>query len=293
MAEALGVAHHHRVEHLMGTILRNRAGDDPALGVVAVELDGHIALGHLVTVGQQTLGDHHLAAGLAEEIGLPLGGVDAPDLNGVHLHGGILAQIHHGLGVHDVAAGLSGVLLAVVLLDVVHAAVFADVEGVDAVMAALVASGVVDAAACHDVHVAVVGHIEIVEHQLADAGLADDDGDIAFLAFCAGLELHVDTGLAVLAGRYFDMLGGLACLAPGVLADIESAHRLAGQVGDLFQQLRVDLGNHRDASFLSITGQPPSVSARIRGNTSSVLPRWAIWPPAMTTISSARRMIRS
>ena len=293
MAEALGVAHHDRVEHLMRTVLRHGAGDNTALGVVAVELDGHVALSHLIAVGQQALGDHHLAAGLTEEVGLTFGGVDAPDLDGIHLHGGILAQIHHGLGVHDIAAGLTGVLFAVVLLNIMHAAVFTDMEGVDAVVAALVATGVVDAAACHDVHVAVVGNIEVVEYQLADAGLADDDGDIALLALGAGLELHVDTGLAVLTGRNFDMLGGLSGLAAGVLSDIEGAHRLAGQVGDLFQQLRVDLSDHRDASFLSITGQPPSVSARIRGNTSSVLPRWAIWPLAMTTISSARRMIRS
>ena len=80
-------------------------------------------------------------------------------------------QVDHGLGVHDVAAGLAGVLLAVVLLHVAHLGVFADVEGVDAVVAALVAAGVVDAAAGHDVHVAVVADVEVVVDHLTEAGL--------------------------------------------------------------------------------------------------------------------------
>ena len=65
MAEALAVAHHHRVEHLTGGILRYRAGDDTALGPLAVELDGHVTFGGLGPVGQQALRHHHLAAGLA------------------------------------------------------------------------------------------------------------------------------------------------------------------------------------------------------------------------------------
>ena len=60
-----------------------------------------------------------------------------------------------------------------------------------------------------------------------------------------------------------------------------------------FQQLGINIGDHCTPSFLSSTGQPPSVFARISGNISWVLPRWAICPFAMTTISSARRMMRS
>ena len=45
---------------------------------LAVELDGHVALGGLGPVGQQALRHHHLAAGLAVELGVPQGGVDAP-----------------------------------------------------------------------------------------------------------------------------------------------------------------------------------------------------------------------
>ena len=293
VAEALGVAHHHRVEDLVGTVLGHAAGDDAAAGVVAVELDTHIALGLLSAVGQQALGDHHLAAGFAEEVRLALGGVDAADLDRLHLHGGVLTQIDHGLGVHDVAAGLAGVFLAEVLFHIADLGIFADVEGVDAVVAAFVTAGVVDAAAGDNVHVAVVAHVEVVIDQLTEAAVADDDGDVAFLTLGAGLDADVNAGLSVAAGIDSNVLGGLTGLAAGVLADIEGAHGLAGQIGDLFQQSGVDIGDHCAPSFLSSTGQLPSVSARIRGKISSVVPRCAIWPPAMTTISSASLIMRS
>ena len=294
VAEAGGVAHHHGAENLVAVVLGHGAGDDPALGVVAVELNLHVALGQLPAVGQQALGDHHLAARLADELGGAVGGVDAPDLDGVHLHGAALAQVDHGFGVHDIGAGLAGVVLAVVLFGVADAAVFADVEGVDAVVAALVAAGVMDAAAGHDLHVAVVAYVKIVIHQLAVAGLADDDGDMARLAPGAGEDADDDALAARLRLRLdLDMLRGLAHLAAAVLADVDGAYGLSCQVGNLLQKVPVDFGNHKVTSFLSMTGQPPRVSARIMGNTSSVVPRWAICPPATTAISSARRMMRS
>ena len=293
MAEALAVAHHHRVEHLAGAVLSHGPGDHPAPGVLAVELDGHVAFRGLVPVGQQALRDYHLAAGLTVKPGVPQGGVDAPDLDGVHLHGGVLPQIHDGLGIHHVFAGLALGVLAVMLLRVVDPAVSADVESVDAVVAAFVTAGVVDAAPGHDVHVAVVGHIEVVIHHVAHARLADDDGDVTGLALGAGLEMDVDAGLAVGPGVDGDVLRGLPGLAAHVLADVEGPGGLSGQVGDFFQQFCVDLGDHERASSRFSTGHPPRVSARISGRISSVVPRWAMRPPAITAISSASWMIRS
>ena len=174
-----------------------------------------------------------------------------------------------------------------------HAGVFADVERMHAVVTALVAAGVVDAAAGHDLHIAVVAHIEVIIDHLAEAGLADDDGDVALLPLGAGLDADVDALFAVGPGRDVDMLRGLAGLTAAVLADVEGAHGLTRQVGDLFQQSGVNISDHCAPSFLSSTGQLPSVSARMRGKTSSVVPRWAICPLAMTTISSASRMMRS
>ena len=149
-------------------------------------------------------------------------------------------------------------------------------EGVHAVVATLVTAGVVDAAARHDLHVAVVAHVEVVVDQLADAGVADDNGDIALFALGAALDADVDALLAIGAAVDGDVLRGLAGFTAGVLADIECAHGLAGEIGDLFQQGGVDVCDHCAPSFLSSTGQAPSVSARMRGNISSVVPRWAI-----------------
>ena len=173
-------------------------------------------------------------------------------------------------------AGFALGVLAVVLLGVVDPAVLPDVEGVNAVVAALVAAGVVDAAPGHDVHVAVVGHIEVVVYHVAHARLADDDGDVTGLALGARLEADVNAGLAVGPGIDGDVLRGLPGLAAHVLADVEGPHGLAGEVCDLFQQAGVDLGDHSCTSLCSSTGQPPRVSAKIRGKISSVLPRWAI-----------------
>ena len=179
------------------------------------------------------------------------------------------------------------------LLRVAHAAVLADVEGVDAVVAALVAAGVVDAAARHDGDVAVVGYIKVVIHHVVHARLADDDGDVAGLSLGTLFEVDVDTGLAVGTGVDGDMLRGLTGLAAHVLADVEGPGGLSGQVGDFFQQFCVDLGDHERASSRFSTGHPPRVSARISGRISSVVPRWAMRPPAITAISSASWMIRS
>ena len=293
MAEALAVAHHHWVEHLLGIILSNGTGNDAALGILAVKLDMHIALGLLLAVGQQALGDHHLAALLTVKTGVALGGVDAANLDGVHLHGGVFPQVNDGLGVHYIAAGLAGGVLAVVLFRIVDPAVFADVEGVHTVVAALITAGIVNAAAGDDLYIAIIAHIKIVIHQLGKPSLADDDGDVALLALGAGLDTDVNALLAIGLGSDLDVLGGLAGLTAAVFADIKGAYGLAGEIGDLFQQLGVNVGNHSLTSFFSSTGQPPRVSARIRGKTSSVVPRWAMVPPETTIISSASWMIRS
>ena len=57
-----------------------------------------------------------------------------------------------------------------------------------------------------------------------------------------GLMRMIDAALAVRLGDDLDVLGGLAGLAAAVLADVERAHGLAGEVGDLFQQAGVDIG---------------------------------------------------
>ena len=186
------------MEDLLGLILRDRAGDDAAARIFAVELDLHVALGVLFAVSEKALGDDGLGALAADDLRLAHGGVDAADLYGLHLDARALVKVDDRGGVHHARA--AAVALAVVLFRVAHVGVFANVEGVDAVVAALVAAGVVDAAARHDGDVAVVGYIKVVIHHVAHARLADDDGDVAGLSLGTLLEVDVDTGLAVGTG---------------------------------------------------------------------------------------------
>ena len=142
-------------------------------------------------------------------------------------------------------------------------------------------------------------HIPVI---ISQTGMSDmvyndfyvaDDCDVTIVAGCGIHNSGCDESRHDGTGVDGDMLCGLTGLAAHVLADVEGPHGLAGEVCDLFQQAGVDLGDHSCTSLCSSTGQPPRVSAKIRGKISSVLPRWAICPPEMTTISSARRMMRS
>ena len=196
----------------------------------------------LFAVSEKALGDDGLGALAADDLRLAHGGVDAADLHGLHLDARALVQVDDGGGIHHARA--AAVALAIVLFHVAHVGIFGDVERVDAVMTALVAAGVVDAAARDDLNVAVFADIKVVVDHFGHAALADDDGDVALLALGAGLDADVDAAFAVGLRGDLDVLGGLAGLAAAVLSDVERADGLAGQVGDLFKQGSVDFGDH-------------------------------------------------
>ena len=243
-------------------------------------------------MSHEPLGDHRFRVLAADDLGFPLGGVNAPDLDGLHLDGSALLQIDDGLGIHDFAAG--AVALAVMLFRVFYMGVLPDVKGVNAVMTAGFRAAVVNAAACHDVHVAVFADIKVIVHQLLDTGLGDDNGDVAGLAHRAVLYPDVDAGLAVRFAGDLNMLRGLPPVAAGVLSDVERPYGFAHQICDFFQQLPVYLCVHHQAcTSLFSTGQLPSVSDRICGRISSAEPRRRIAPSPTTMTSSAREMIRS
>ena len=65
------------------------------------------------------------------------------------------------------------------LFDVFDARILSDVEGMYAVVLAVVSSAVADAAARNDRDVAVLADEELVENGLLVSGLADDDRDVA------------------------------------------------------------------------------------------------------------------
>ena len=292
MAEASGVAHHLGIEHLTGGALGHGPGNHPATGTVPIQRDLHVAFCHLITVGHEPLGDHGLSILAADDLSLTLGGVDAPDLDGLHLDGGALFQIDNGLGVHDAATG--AVAVTVVLFRVFHMGVLTYIEGVDTVMTAVLPAAVVDAAAGHDVHIAVFTDVEVIVDQFLNTGLGDDDGNVALFALGPILDADVNAGFAVGLAGDLDVLRGLPAVAAGVLANVEGAYRLADQVRDFFQQLPIYLRfHHKACTSLFSTGQPPSVSVRIRGRISFGVPRWRRVPSPTTMTSSAKEIIRS
>ena len=72
------------------------------------------------------------------------------------------------------------------------------VEGVDAVMAALVAAAVVDAAAGHNGDVRSVGDVEVIVHDIHHTGGAHHHRDMHLLALCIPVYIHIYTGLVFL-----------------------------------------------------------------------------------------------
>ena len=185
---------------------------------------------------------HHQARALFELCdGVALRVVHALDLHHLHLHAAALADVDLGAGVHDALAAAGA--LAVVLLNVFELAVFADVEAVHAVMGGVLVAAVGDAAARDDDHVAVVAHKEVVVHDLLQAALGKHHGDMDALVFRAGLDADVDAGLVGL-GADLNVGGGVAARRLAVCADVVGALRHLVQVGDLSQQLLLDLSQH-------------------------------------------------
>ena len=237
MAEALGVADDTRAEHLHGVVFRNASGDHAAAGVLAVELNDHIGLGALTAVGEKALGNDDVRILAADDARIAPRGVDAADLTHVHLYRRALFKIDDRRGVHNVFA--VAVALAVVLLNVLDAGVFADVERMHAVVLGGVRAAVVDAAAGDDRDVRALADVKIVVHRFAQARLRDDDRDMAAV-LAAGDKTDIDAGLIGFRGDG-DVFGVDAPGAAGVLADIECALGLAVlHAGNDFQKRRID-----------------------------------------------------
>ena len=117
-----------------------------------------------------SFGDYDLGAVRQLCLGEPLGGIHALDLYRLHLHEAVFAYLYHGLGVHDPAA--PAIPAAVMLFHVFHMGVSAYEKGMHAIVSAVVVTAVVDAAASHDGHVAVIPYIEVIVDHLRQAALA-------------------------------------------------------------------------------------------------------------------------
>jgi len=133
---------------------------------------------------------------------------------------GIFSNIDIRHRIQHTATGT--ISLAVVLLLITDVGVLSNMECVDAVMSALVASAVVDSAARDDGHVRAVRDIKVVVYKVCHAGNADNYRDIDFLTLCIAVDIDIDARLI----RFLLNLNMLTVtVADGcsVLAQVESA----------------------------------------------------------------------
>ena len=126
---------------------------------------------------------------------------------------------------------------------------------------------VVDAAAGDDGHVAVVFDVERVVHDVLQARLRDDDGDVHRLALRARLDADVDAGVVRLRGD-LDVRRGVALDELAVLTDVKRAFRHAVYVGDLGEQALVDGGkiNSHDGLLLGSKRRLRAAAACVNAN---------------------------
>ena len=280
---------------LPAVVLGDAARHHIGRAAVPVEVDVKIRHGALVARRHDLFADDEARPGGQVAAGLADGVVDAGDLGGLHLHLRALGQVDDGGGVHDLLA--AAVALAKMLLDIADLGVFGQVKGVDAVVLGVAAAAVVDAAPGNDGHVGPFADMEVVVHQVFQAGLAQDHRDVHALVLGEGADVDVDARLVGL-GDDINVGGGVAARQLAVGADVVSAHRQAVQLGHLFEQIQFN-GVHqaRTPSTLSVStlqaGAEASALPSSAGRMSPRAPTFSTWPFLMTTILSAMFRMRS
>ena len=139
-----------------------------------------------------------------------------------------------GFRVHDLLA--FAVSVAVVLFYVADTGIFADVEGMDAIVLRTVVAAAVDAAAGDDDDVGSFSDIKIIVYDVLEASLAQDDGNMHGFVLRFRLNIHVDARTIFL--RFdFDMSRRSTADALTVRADIICSFRNAMQISNDFQQM--------------------------------------------------------
>ena len=138
-------------------------------------------------------------------------------------------------------------------------------------------AAVVDAAAGHDLHIAVLADVEVVVHRLLHTGLGDDDGDVAGLALGARPECGCRCR-PCRRSRSSILMCSVDCPAvtAAVLADVEGPHGLtdAGPRSSPAARGPSRVSIIQLHLLSSAPGSRPAVSARIWGRISSAVPRW-------------------
>ena len=201
-----------------------------------------------------------------------------------------------GGGVHDLFA--AAVALAVVLLHIAQPGVLCQVEGVDAVVLGVAAAAVVDAAPGNDGHVGSFADVEVVVHQVLEAGLAQNHRDVYALVLGERADKNVDARFVGL-GHDVDVGGGVAGFQLAVGTDVVSAHGQAVQLGHFAQQVFLNGVHHQllTPSTLSVStlhaGLLASALPSRAGRISARGPAFWMRPSLMTTMRSAMFRMRS
>ena len=125
------------------------------------------------------------------------------------------------------------------LFHILDFGVLAHEEAVHAVVLAVLAAAVVDAAAGHDDHVRVLADIEVVVHRLLQAALGEHHGDVHALVFGAGLHMDVDAA-AVCLGDDLNVGSAAAARKLAVGPEVIGALGHAVQIRDLLDKALLD-----------------------------------------------------
>ena len=123
-------------------------------------------------------------------------------------------------------------------------------EDMDAVVLRGLTSGVVDAAARHNVHVGPLSDVKVVIDHVGQAGLADDNGNVNALAPGPRLDNDVNARLAVGFGYNVNVGGGVPGVQLAVHPEIIGPLGHLLQLGDLLQNLELCLVHQRTSSFM-------------------------------------------
>ncbi len=157
-----------RIKYLLRMVSGDRTRNNLRRGILAVKVDGHVGACVLPAVGHKPFEHQQRRARLEMRGRFAHRRVNPLDLH--HFHLAVGAFLHFDLGgrIEDtLSRALAG---AVVLFNIFHTRIFADMEAVNPVMLAFIAPGVVNTAAGNDEYVSIVADIEIVVDKVVDSG---------------------------------------------------------------------------------------------------------------------------
>ena len=236
---------------LIGISSRHAAADHVHRAVPAHELDLETGDGFVCSVREQFFAHGEFRARIERRRREPVGIGHAAQLSALHEKGRALFEIRLGHG-RKFALALF-VAFAVMPLDISHAAAFFEIKGVDAVVTALAAGVVVNAAAGDYRHVRALADIKVVIDLVEHVASGENDGDMHAFPFDARPNDDV-YAVFVLFRDYFDVLVRGAGEALTVLANVVRAFGYAVKVGYFHQKIEIYL----------VHVKPPCARRRLR-----------------------------